>query len=279
MAGKVISFMNMKGGVGKTTICVNLAHCLAIHSEKKVLVIDMDPQANTSQYMLGKTRYKEVLENNKTIFEIYRSSLEDFKYSSVDDVEDKDEDNHNAKNSIISQISDNLDLIPGNLAMVRISQGTNSNTNLRLAHFINSNDLLEEYDFIFIDCPPTQSIYTDSSLNVSDYYILPVKPDFLSSIGIELVKRMIKTHNNSGLKRVKCAGIIINMVHNQEYEKETLQKIKESNINDVYEECIKYSPKVSEGAEKQRYLLDINRHKKSIKNIATTFLKKVEGEK
>ena len=278
MAGKVISFMNMKGGVGKTTVCVNLAHCLATFFKRKVLVIDMDPQSNTSQYTLGKEKYKEVLENNKTIFEIYKNFFEDINYSSVDDTEEEQNDSSNKK-EIIYQISENLYLLPGNLKMVRISRGTESNANLRLGHFITSYSLLNEYDFIFIDCPPTQSIYTDSSLNVSDYYILPVKPDFLSSIGIELVKKMIKTHNSSALQRVKCAGIIINMVHNQEYEKDTLLKIKQENLNDVYEECIKYTPKVSEGAEKQRYLLDINRHKKSIKNIATTFLNKVEGEK
>ena len=272
MNGKVVAFMNMKGGVGKTTVCVNLAHCLSMYKKKKVLIIDMDPQANTSQYILTQQKYREILEEGKTIFKIYKSFFESISYSSVDESIDEKVEEEN----LTIEVNENLFLIPGDLNMVRLSRGADSNANLKLETFIREKNFLENFDFIFIDCPPTQSIYTDSALNTSDYYILPVKPDFLSTIGINLVKRMIKLHNNNGLKKVKCAGIIINMLHNQSYEKEMVEKIKQENISDIYESIIKYTTKVSEGAENQKYLLNINGHKKIIKNIAETFLERVK---
>ena len=276
MSCKVVSFMNMKGGVGKTTVCVNLAHCLAKYKNKRVLVIDLDPQSNTSQYMLGKEKYLDVLNNDKTIFEIYKVLFNSQDYSAVE-LDETEEETIIEKN-IIVEIEDKLSLVPGNLSMVRISQGVNSSVIMNLSSFINRNQLLEEYDFIFIDCPPTQSIYTDSALNVSDFYILPVKPDFLSSIGIGLVKNIIRQCQKTTGRKVKCAGIIFNMVHNQDYERDTMELIKQNNINDIYEECIKYSTKIAEGAEKQKYLLNINKHKGKIKKIADIFLKKVGGE-
>lgn len=277
MSCKVISFLNMKGGVGKTTLCVNLAHCLANYKNKKVLIIDLDPQSNTTQYMLGKEKYKELIDENKTVFEIYKPMFESLDYSVIGNSESLKERTSNQQN-IIHSIEENLSLIPGHLSMVRIAQGASPTAVLNLNNFIRINNLLEKYDFIFIDCPPTQSIYTDSALNCSDYYILPVKPDFLSSIGIVLVKNIIRSYNHLTSKKVKCAGIIFNIVQNQEHEKQMIEKIKNENINDVYDECIKYSSAIAKGVEKQNFLLNIPRQKNRIKKIADTFLKKVEGE-
>lgn len=274
---KIVSFMNMKGGVGKTTVCVNLAHCLAVNKNKKVLVIDLDPQSNTSQYILGKNDYKGILENKKTIFSIYELSIQLINYSSVYS-ESEVENNKIEDINIIKEISSNFHLIPGDLQMVRISQGVSPNIILNLHNYIKKYNLLEKYDYIFIDCPPTQSIYTDTALMVSDYYILPVKPDFLSTIGIDLVKRIIKNSVATSAKKIKCAGIILNMVHSNEYEKKMIEEIKKNNISDVFSEYLKYSSNISKGSENQQFLLNTRGNKGKIIKISEQFLNKTKGE-
>lgn len=276
MSCKVISFMNMKGGVGKTTVCVNLAHCLSEYKDKKVLVIDLDPQSNTSQYMLGKENYKSVIENNKTIFSIYSDIVNNpINYNVVSGDEDS-EDREIRFEDIVFSIGTKLDIIPGDLNLVKISQGVDASIILTLKNFLDANRVLEKYNYIFIDCPPTQSIYTSSALIVSDYYILPVKPDFLSSIGIDIMKNIIKNHNRTSSKKVKCLGIILNMVHKSEYEKAMMIEIKSNNLIDTFADYITNSPNISKGAQNQEYLLNIKGYKQTIKKITDEFINRIQ---
>ncbi|MCX0367302.1 ParA family protein, partial [Clostridium perfringens] len=159
MKKNVISFMNMKGGVGKTTVCINIAGKLASIG-KKVLIIDMDPQMNASQYLLNTSELENIVKGKRTIYTLYRGLLED-DYSSI---AGENENEHSEENhiEIINKVRDNLDIICGDLNMTKVKEdsGTVSDT---LNLFITSNKLKDNYDFIFIDCPPTHSIYTISA--------------------------------------------------------------------------------------------------------------------
>lgn len=89
--GKIISFMNMKGGVGKTSLCVNLAVILAKKYKKKILIVDMDPQMNATQYLFKKEIYdKEFFEKKKTIHELFKIfQAESTECSVIDGVSNK----------------------------------------------------------------------------------------------------------------------------------------------------------------------------------------------
>ncbi|WCT53835.1 ParA family protein [Paenibacillus kyungheensis] len=184
----VISFINMKGGVGKTTLCREIALYLSERysypdgSSVKVLLVDIDPQANLTQSLLERfnketTYYKE----DKSI---------DYKCS-VDNIFNKDMIGMTRKH-VILDLNDNLDLIPGELETIFLQRQQNPSTPNKLMDYILEEKLREKYDFIFLDCPPTYSVYTEMSFYTSDYYFVPAMPDAYSVLGIDLLERVVK---------------------------------------------------------------------------------------
>lgn len=185
---KVISFINMKGGVGKTTLCREIALYLSEryqHDDEspiKVLLIDIDPQANLTQSLLEKftketTYYKE----NGDI---------DYKCS-VDNIF-KQEMVGMTRKHIILKLNENLDLMPGELETIFLQRQQNPSTPNKLMDYIIDENLRSEYDYIFLDCPPTYSVYTEMSFYTSDYYFVPAVPDAYSVLGVDLLERVVK---------------------------------------------------------------------------------------
>ncbi|EFN9059538.1 ParA family protein [Escherichia coli] len=198
MTAPVISFINMKGGVGKTTLCVGIAEFLANHMGRKVLVIDIDPQFNATQSLMG--HYDRVEEymtalrpNNQTIrkiFELPNSLMEDEKKVTPEQV--------------ITKVSDNLDIILGDINIIFDTNQEGIRIKM-LRKFITENNLKESYDYIFIDSPPTISLFTDTALLASDYYLTPVKIDHYSVLGassLNSVIRNMRTHHEKEIKQV-----------------------------------------------------------------------------
>lgn len=185
--GKVITFGNFKGGTGKTTNCVMTAYALA-QLGYKVLVIDKDPQANGTTFL-------------------YRT------YESIHEVEEVQHQHYlldgikqgNLSNCILS-ITDNLDLIPTTPAFAfyprelqKLFKG-DSKENERIAYF---KKLLEQvkgnYDFVFVDVPPTISLFTDAALFASDYVMIVMQTQEPSLQGaevfVEYMQQMVDTHD------------------------------------------------------------------------------------
>ncbi|MFE8152948.1 AAA family ATPase [Brenneria goodwinii] len=198
MAAPVISFINMKGGVGKTTICVGMGEYLANYLNKKVLVIDIDPQFNATQSLMGHYgRVDEYLDEiqpaNKTIrkiFELPNSLMAEEKKVSPDEV--------------IVSLSDNLDIILGDINIIFDTNHEGKRIKM-LRRFIYDNNLKNLYDYIFIDSPPTISLFTDTALLASDYYLTPVRIDHYSVLGansLNSVIRNMKTHHEKELQHV-----------------------------------------------------------------------------
>lgn len=268
----VVSFMNMKGGVGKTTLCVNLANCLSREFNKKVLVIDFDPQANATQYLVNEDTFASLIKSKKTINSIYGGSVNIFSAITGDEIEELDLSPEN----LIFQVNDKLDLIAGDLALAGISFGGDPAVVNTLKNYLQANELLELYDFVFIDCPPTHSVYTSSALEITNYYLMPVKPDFLSSIGIDLFKRIMSRHNRTSANKVKCLGIVFTLVQSYQYYLDSKERIKTMNIFSVFDNHIQQSSLVPKHAEKHEFLYDIGIFKSSIIDLTREFLEKIE---
>lgn len=181
----VISFLNMKGGVCKTTLCKEMALFISERREKKILVIDIDPQANCTQsfferYDIIKMEETSIMKDKAVV-----PSIQNVFTKPKDGLRDNVE-------GIICKLTENLHLIPGDLDTVFMERETASGTaEQKLFNFIYKLRLKDEYDYIFIDCPPTYSFYTVSALLVSDYYFVPLVPDIYSLLGLDLLQRVV----------------------------------------------------------------------------------------
>lgn len=272
MKKNVIAFMNMKGGVGKTTICVNLAAQLAAMG-KKILVIDIDPQMNASQYMLSPQKIEQAIKSQKTIYSFYKD-LVDMDLNSLNIIGDNEE--LNKTDLIIKDIRKNLDLICGDLNMTKVKDdGSNSDT---LAAYIESDCLNEKYDFIFIDCPPTHSVYTTSAFKASNFYVLVIKPDYLSTIGLSLFYKMVANYNKNRKKQEKIMGlgIIANLTQKStdNYHDNKIKEIEDKFkfMGNVFENKISNINAIARSSENQKFMNETAGAKRAIKKLANEFL-------
>jgi len=272
---KVVAFMNMKGGVGKTTLCVNLADCIARHFSKKVLLIDFDPQFNATQYLIPQETYiNDIYRKEITINKIFEESQ--VKPSFLDgEVKTDKPDTSNLEYNL----SNNLFIVPGDLMLVNLERRNKSTDEHKLRKYIESNMLREKYDIIFIDCPPTQSIYTTAAFYASHYYIMPVKPDFLSSLGINLFKKTIEDYNDELPHRIECLGIIFTLVQdNTNHCKSTMENIKKRYKFYTFENYLKHSIRVPQEAQNNTCLLDMTDFRDSIIKLSQEFITNYLGE-
>lgn len=204
---KIISFINMKGGVGKTTLCINVSDYLA-KKDNKVLILDMDPQFNATQALLLEQQRRNRGENENNLDkestdkkedEAVKAEIDSSKYYKNLSTKGKtilqifkSTNPNDDKKSIILHFTDNIDFIPGDLDLSSVVAGDTAGKVGAIKQYIYNNDLNEHYDYILIDCPPTWSILTHASLYASNYYIIPSKIDFYSSIGIKSLQEKIK---------------------------------------------------------------------------------------
>lgn len=245
---KKVSLINMKGGVGKSTLTVNLAWHFAAYQNwlKKVLVVDLDPQFNASQYLLGVSQYEKILKAGKpTIWEIFEQNTRT--PSGIRVLSDPHEPIHN----IVSiHGGGKIDLIPSRLELA-FSLKNPGQKERQLSKVIAK--IGEEYDLILIDCAPTESILTTAAYLVSDYLLVPVKPEYLSSIGLPLlVNSMQDFKNEYENHKLLLAGVIFNGTSDYSPEerlsKDKVRQVAAQNKWHVFEAEVSYSRSYPKGA-------------------------------
>lgn len=204
----VISLINMKGGVAKTTLSINIADCLCSRQNYSVLVIDVDPQFNATQCLMSGEQYVEHIKTQRdTIVNIF-----DRNYRPTIGIVDGTEVVKPKKLSDIEpiQIKKGFDLLPGALDLYRLEMAPGEGRENRLKKYLG--EVKENYDFVIIDTPPTPSVWMTSALLASDYYLIPVRPDPISLTGIDLLYGIItEKTENFGLK-IECCGLVLTVV-------------------------------------------------------------------
>ena len=205
---KTVSLINMKGGVGKTTVAVNLADFLVNREAKSVLLIDVDPQFNATQCVLSGNDYIDYIKNGGyTVVDIFDNSSR-----VVTSVVDGTKQNSPTKFTDILPVksSRGFDYIPGNLQLFKLEMAAGSGRENRLRNYLAS--LNTSYDYVIIDSPPTPSVWMMSALIASDYYLVPVKPDPISMTGMDLLQGIINERADNYGFACKCCGIVLTMV-------------------------------------------------------------------
>lgn len=211
MKGIIISFINMKGGVGKTTLSIGVADYLS-DSGHSTLLIDADPQFNATQALLDYYKNKknsddydfytnEILEMSKTIYKLFMPQINMNKAYETPKAEE-----------LIINLKNNLDILCGDLNLVLVNNSNNHTFINRIRNFIDYNELRMQYEYIIIDCPPTLTIYTDSALMASDYYLIPNKIDRYSIVGIDSLQRAVNNLIREERIKLKCIGLVYTMV-------------------------------------------------------------------
>ena len=246
-----ISLLNMKGGVGKSTLAVNLAWQF-YQFGKNVLVVDLDPQFNASQYMLGGEGYDKLVKNQApTTWDIFEQ------HTTIPGVIKKPFDPKKVFHSIHapSKYRTNcLHLIPARLELGYTLRNPTGKEEL-LAKLLSKE--AAHYDLILIDCPPTDSLFSTAAYHASNYVLVPVRPEYLSTIGLPLLARSIgefrERHEGSSLD---VAGIVFNST--SDYQPEEARSRKEVAVEaakqrwHIFPTSIGYSRSYPKGAREGR---------------------------
>jgi chromosome partitioning protein len=225
---KTVSFINLKGGVGKTTTTVNIAATLATDGYK-VLVIDLDPQTNATVSLIDQEEWQERHDSGQTLYHMFNDML-------------KGESQFDIDKAILQDVADieGLDLLPSSIHLVEIQDDIPDMDNKAyVSHVDVLGNIIEnikvDYDYILIDCPPNLGAITLNGISISDFYVVPTVPDILSKIGISLILNRI----NSFKKRkhsckIDLAGIIFTKVdYRTNLHKSTMTELRSGDNSEV----------------------------------------------
>jgi len=241
--GYVIATANMKGGVGKTTVTVNLATCLAKHHGKKVLVLDLDSQISATLSLMSPGDFAKRRKQRKTLRYL------------LDEVINPDpQPEYKIHDVIETELCKlpSLSLLPGDIDLydefVISEMLHNQAVALEERDFetiwnrferVLVRDILQpvrdQYDFILLDCAPGYNLMTRSALATSDFYLLPAKPEPLSVVGIQLLERRIAklkdSHEHEAKINIQMLGIVFSMCNTNmltgRYYKQVMHRIVE----------------------------------------------------
>ena len=184
--GKIISFSNQKGGVGKTTTCVNMAAYLA-RAGKKVLLVDLDPQGNAT-----------------TGLGFSKGSLKKSVYNVIIDDEDVRENTLPAQPDGLFILPSNVDLAGAEVSLV---YKKSRDKVLRAA----LEKVRAEYDYILIDCPPSLGLLTVNALAAADSVIIPIQSEYYALEGLSQLMNAIKLVRQHLNKSLKVEGVVLTM--------------------------------------------------------------------
>ncbi len=251
--GKIIAVTNQKGGVGKTTSCVNLAAYLA-NAGKKVLLIDIDPQGNACS-SVG----VEVEKEQNSIYEILLGEAQ-------------------IKDSIYPSVMKNLDVIPSTVDL--------SEAEVDLVYMENREKVLKDalssiksaYDYIFIDCPPSLGLLTVNVLTATDSIIIPIQCEYFALVGLSQLMNTVRLVKMQLNPNIEIEGVLLTMKDNRSnLVSQVSEEIKKYFGTKVYDTYIPRNVRLAESPSHGKPIVMYDNKSKgaiAYQNLANEFLRK-----
>ncbi len=240
----IISIVNQKGGVGKTTTTHNLGYALA-EEQNNTLIMDLDPQMNLSN-TVGIDCYAQ----KQSIYDVLRDK--ELPLGSV--IKDTDHDN--------------LDIIPSafELSGAEIEFTRRISSASLLSRSI-TNSIREEYDFIVIDCPPALGILTINALSASDFVIIPMQAEVYALYGIDMLLSTIEEIQEETNSELKIMGVLITMHDGRlRLHKEMTEKINNYFKGKVFDTLIKTNTTLKEAQSNNQSIFEYDGRARGAKN-------------
>jgi chromosome partitioning protein len=256
--GKIIAIANQKGGVGKTTTAVNLAAALAV-LEKKILIVDLDPQANATSGV-------GIKDQDLVKQSVYDCLLNDVPASEV----------------IMSTTTPNLDIIPSHIDLVgaEIELVDKPRREFQLRRTLE--EIRDRYDYIFIDCLPSLGLITVNGLAAADSVIVPIQCEIYALEGLSKLKRTIQMVKESINPKLTIEGVLLSMFDKRlRLGKMVLEEIRGSLNDPIYDVIIHRNSKVGEAPSLGQPVIlydAISKGSRNFMNLALEFLKMNQDE-
>jgi chromosome partitioning protein len=282
---QVVSFMNMKGGVGKTTLAVNVAYALAYQHGKQVLMVDGDPQFNATQCLVDDDDYLAHIRSKGTLKDIFiprrpgavstttglARAVSKAKMSLADCTMEIFAGGHGRAGK--------LDLLPNHLSIIEAEMSPRG-AEKRLKAYLKER--AAQYDYVIIDCPPTISFFTQAAMLASDKYLVPLKPDPLSVVGLPLLERYIEDFSDDVGMTLEQVGLVFTMVTGPAPPamKSVMEQIRRERKAAVFKDVLSQSTNVAKSviAHQPIFLFKQStaKLKMQILDITTEFVKRTE---
>jgi chromosome partitioning protein len=244
-----VALLNMKGGVGKTTLAVNLAWHLFQNDQKNVLLVDLDPQFNATQYVMDYQAFQNQRRNAGTIADLLIDQPKlDLRLKKVKS------NPRTALHTIRNIGGKKFDLLPAELDLAWVVKNP-AQMDYRLEKLLST--FRGDYDYIFIDCAPTDSVLTTMALTASDYLVIPMRPDRFSILGFANLNETIKTFRNNcpDPHSVKVLGIVFTQVTGtspvEEQSMEDIRAAAQKENTYLFSASLRYSNSFSRSVKDQ----------------------------
>jgi chromosome partitioning protein len=193
---QVIAFINFKGGVGKTANVVHVGTCLAADHNKRVLIVDLDPQCNATFWLLPPKEWRSRIDDmTRTVYQVFHDQTNGTKKFSFA--------NSIIRGAPISEtgvaLNPKLDLLPASVELIEIEDTLHEQNKKPFFTFLRTAlaPLRQEYDYILLDCPPNIFTVTKNALYFADSYVVPYIPDYLSLSGLTIFASRLRKFQES----------------------------------------------------------------------------------
>lgn len=260
MKAKTISFLNFKGGVGKTTSAVNMAKSLA-ELGKKTLVIDADPQGNASR-MMG---FRPATDDVKTLYNaLSGTDIRVCVYTSDDDGGE----------------ASGFDFVPATHELYKCEQELVSRTGREFVLRMALQPVMECYDFIFIDCPPNYGLLTVNAMCASDFLIIPINCEVFALDGMGLISAKhaeIKQMINPGLEIL--GYIMARFDKRLTLHREAVSQMERMFPNKVFSTKVRTNIQLAESPSSRTNIFDYapdSAGAEDYQNLTSEFLQRIE---